>query len=254
MTAADPDAASSAPWRALTVGVLAGLAAGLFGIGGGIVIVPGLVMLAAFRQRRAHATSLAAIILIAAAGALGYALAGQIRWGPAAALGVGTVVGVLVGTRLLRTLPGPTLERGFALLLIAAAARLVVAAPTGGTSLALEGLAVVLLVGVGLAAGTLSGLMGVGGGIVMVPALSLLFGLSLVAAKGTSLAVIVPTAMAGSLENYRGGIVSRRDALLVAVGGIGAAIAASQISLGLDPQLSAWLFAGLLLVAAARLW
>jgi uncharacterized membrane protein YfcA len=66
--------------RLILIGFLAGLASGLFGVGGGIVMVPLLVWLVAFDQHRAHATSLAAIVVIAAAGAIVFGNAGSIDY------------------------------------------------------------------------------------------------------------------------------------------------------------------------------
>ena len=78
----------------------------------------------------------------------------------------------------------------------------------------------IYLVAVGVLAGALSGLLGVGGGIILVPALLLLAGLNVHEAIGVSLAVIVPTALAGVLTHYRAGNVDLKLALLVAVGGV----------------------------------
>src|SRR4051794_29643170 len=69
-----------APWKPIVVGLVAGLLSGIFGVGGGILIVPGLVLALGMQQRLAHGTSLAAIIPIAAAGLSGYAVAGEVDW------------------------------------------------------------------------------------------------------------------------------------------------------------------------------
>ena len=109
------------------------------------------------------------------------------------------------------------------------------------------------LVLIGLVAGLFSALFGVGGGIVIVPVLTIVFGLPLVLAKGTSLAVIIPTAVAGTLRNRRTGLTALRPGVVVGLAGVASAVAASQLSLGLDPDLSAALFAVLLVVVAVRL-
>jgi uncharacterized membrane protein YfcA len=93
----------------------------------------------------------------------------------------------------------------------------------------------------------------VGGGVIIVPVLTLVFGLPLVLAKGTSLAVIVPTAVLGTFRNRASGLTAIRPGIVVGLAGVASALLASQLSLGLDPELSAALFAALLLVVAVRL-
>ena len=108
------------------IGLVAGLFGALFGVGGGIVIVPLLVMLLAFDQRRASATSLAAILVSSIAGAITYALHGDVKPGAAAIVGIPAVVGVLGGTALQQRLPVRALTYGFALVLTVVGIRLLV--------------------------------------------------------------------------------------------------------------------------------
>lgn len=108
----------------LAVGFAGGLTSGLLGVGGGIVMVPGLVLLAGLTQRRAHATSLAAIVPIGAVGAGLFALDGEVDLALAAALAAGSVVGAPLGVRALARLPEPALRLLFAATVLAAGARL----------------------------------------------------------------------------------------------------------------------------------
>ena len=80
------------------VGLLAGFLAGLFGVGGGILIVPGLVLGAHMTQRLAHGTSLAAVVPISVASLVTYAAHDNVDWSVAAWLAVGAVAGALIGT------------------------------------------------------------------------------------------------------------------------------------------------------------
>jgi uncharacterized protein len=242
--------------RIVVVGVVAGFLSGLFGVGGGVLMVPALVMVLAMEQRRAHGTSLAAIVPIALAGVLGYALEGEIDWAASLFLILGSAgLGARIGTHLLHVLPQRALALTFGVVLIATAARLVLdnSDATGrpdltvGTALA--------LVAVGVVAGTFAGLLGVGGGIVMVPAMVLLVGIPAAVAKGSSLAVIIPTALVGTRRNLQRGNADLRIAVLVGLSGIVSSFLASQVSVGLDEQLSNRLFAGLLaFVAVKMLW
>ncbi len=87
--------------KLLAIGLGGGLLSGLLGVGGGIVMVPLLVLWAGYAQRDAHATSLGAIIPISIAGIATYGVAGQVRYGTALALAAGAVVGAPIGARLL---------------------------------------------------------------------------------------------------------------------------------------------------------
>ena len=90
------------------------------------MIVPLLVMAFAFDQRRASATSLAAILLSSVAGAATYAFHGEVKPGAAAIVGIPAVVGVLAGTALQQRIPVQRLTYAFALLLAAVGVRLLV--------------------------------------------------------------------------------------------------------------------------------
>jgi uncharacterized protein len=92
----------------LVIGFLAGISSGLFGIGGGTVIVPLLVLWCAFDQHSAHATSLAGIIPIAAVGATVFATAGEVDVRLAGLLALGGIIGAPLGARLMAR----TTERG----------------------------------------------------------------------------------------------------------------------------------------------
>lgn len=109
------------------------------------------------------------------------------------------------------------------------------------------------LVLVGLAAGTLASALGVGGGVVFVPALVVFFGFAQHLAEGTSLAVIVGTAVVATWTHFRQGRVEWRTALLVGAGGVLGAVAGATVALRLDGELLRRLFAVLLIVVAVRL-
>lgn len=237
---------------ATVVGVASGFLAGLFGVGGGIVIVPGLVFLG-MRQRRAHGTSLAAIIPIAAAGVLGFWLEGSVDWPAAVVITVGAAVGAVLGTHALQRLEGRALRIGFAVLLLATAARLFLEVPDRAGRGELTLLLVLALLGVGLFSGVIAGLFGVGGGVVIVPALVILFSIPDPVAKGTSLVAILPTAFVGTARNVRYGNVDLRAAAAVGLSGVISAFLASKLAIRMDPRLSAVLFAALLVAVTVRL-
>ena len=100
--------------RLVLIGLVAGVFSAVFGVGGGIIVVPLLVSLVAFPPHAATATSLGAILITAAAGVTLYALRGEVRPGYAALVGVPAVVGALVGTHVQQRLSGRVLTLAFA--------------------------------------------------------------------------------------------------------------------------------------------
>ena len=112
--------------KLLAIGLVSGFFGALFGVGGGIVIVPLLTLWLAFDQRRASATSLAAILFSSIAGAITYAFHGDVKPGAAMLVGIPAVFGVLAGTSLQQRVPVRELTFGFAVLLAAVGVRLLV--------------------------------------------------------------------------------------------------------------------------------
>jgi uncharacterized membrane protein YfcA len=112
--------------RLVVIGLVAGLFSALFGVGGGTVMVPLLILGTRYATRPAMATSLAAVGLIAVVGSLTYALHGEIKPGAAAVVGLPAVVGTVAGTALQQRLATRTLSFAFAALLAAVGARLLV--------------------------------------------------------------------------------------------------------------------------------
>ena len=244
---------SSAPLLPIAVvGLLAGFLAGLFGVGGGILIVPGLVLAAHMAQRLAHGTSLAAVVPISVASLITYAAHDNVDWNVALWLAIGAVAGAVIGTRLLHALPQRTLAIIFIVVLVASALRLFLATDADGR-VGLTPLSVVALVVVGLITGILAGLLGVGGGIVMVPAMILLFDLEPVVAKGTSAAVIIAAAVMGTWRNRANNNTDLRAAAVIGAAGIVTAAIGGVLADRMSDDLSNVLFASLLLIVAARL-
>lgn len=242
--------------KIVLVGLGAGFLSGLFGVGGGILVVPALVMLLAMEQRRAHGTSLAAIVPIALAGVAGYALDGKVDWAASLFLVVGSAgLGAPLGTHLLHVLPQRALALVFALLLLATAARMVLDQGDASDRVDLTVGVALALVLVGVLTGTTAGLLGVGGGIVMVPAMVVLLGMPAAVAKGSSLAVILPTAIVGTHRNLQRHNADLRIAAIVGLSGVVSSFVGSTVSVGLDEQLSNRLFAVLLaFVGLKMLW
>lgn len=239
--------------RVLLAGAVGGLLSGLFGVGGGIVMVPIFVLWLGLDQKRAITTSLVAIIPISVFGMLGYAIGGAVDWGVGLALGAGSIAGGQLGSWLLPRVPVPYLQAMFALLLGYSAYRLVFPSelrPVAGDESAWSW---GLLVAVGLVAGTVAGLLGVGGGIILVPALVLLAGSNLDVARGTSLLVVLITAATASVTNLRYERADPRIGWWAGVAGAPAALVASFLGQWIPERQAAVLFAALMVVAAVQL-
>lgn len=236
-----------------SIGIVAGFMSGLFGVGGGVLVVPALVALCKLDQRRAVATSLLAIGPLAIAGVVGYALAREIDVLVAIPLAIGTVIGAWIGSALLPRVPVRTLRWLFFAAVLAAAARLLLApgASTGEVSDDVWVLA--LLIPIGVAVGVLSGLTGIGGGAVMVPILQLGFSVQPALAKGTSLLVILPTSLVSGIRNVRAKLGSPRDGAWIGLSGMLAAFAASALSVRLPPTVADVLLGCFLVFVAVRM-
>jgi hypothetical protein len=109
---------------AAVLGLAAGVLAGLFGVGGGILFVPTLTLVLGLTQLHAEASSLLAILPAAAAGVWRQREYGNVRWRVALLLGLGAIAGVEAGVQIAESLPEHTLRRLFAVLMLAVAAQL----------------------------------------------------------------------------------------------------------------------------------
>lgn len=199
------------------LGALTGLLSGLFGIGGGVVLVPMLVMFLGFQQRLAAGTSVAAILPAAIVGGIGYGVQGNVDWITAIALAVGVIVGAQIGSYLLSRVPTGFLRWLFMAFLAAVVVSLWFVVPQRDAEIDKSTIVLVLLVVTGLVTGVLSGLLGVGGGVVVVPVLMFFFGASDLIAKGTSLIMLIPGSISGTLGNMRRKNVDLRAAAVLGI-------------------------------------
>jgi hypothetical protein len=112
--------------NAITLGLIAGLVGGLFGVGGGVIVVPGLVLWLGFSQHKASGTSVATIVASASAALVSFALDGSVDWTAALWVTMGAVTGAAIGTRILHLIPAETLRKAFSVLMLIAAARMAI--------------------------------------------------------------------------------------------------------------------------------
>jgi uncharacterized membrane protein YfcA len=208
------------------IGLAAGYLSGLFGVGGGVIVVP-LLLLLGIDQRIAAGSSVAAILPTSIVGAVGYSIAGNVDWLAGLMLAIGIVAGAQLGTYLLARVPRTALFWAFVAFLCVAIVSLWVVVPQRDDVIEFSGWVAAALVLTGGITGILSGLLGVGGGIIVVPVLIFFFGASDLIAKGTSLLMMVPGSVSATIGNSRRKNVDLRVAALVG----GAACLASPLGL-----------------------
>ncbi|HET7522837.1 MAG TPA: sulfite exporter TauE/SafE family protein [Acidimicrobiales bacterium] len=252
-------------------GFLIGLSLGAFGAGGSVLAVPVLVYAAGQGARAATATSLVVVGAAAVVGMVAHWRAGRVRVGLGILFGLAGVGGSLVGSAVNRQLPGNWLLLGFSVLVVVAAWRMLVGCPTctrvgeqrellaaddrdsgspDGTLLALrhrvDTKAILGVLGAGTAIGFLTGLFGVGGGFVIIPALTLLLGLSMPDAIGTSLLVIAINSASALAARLATTSIDWTVTLPFALAAIAGVIAGRRLGSRLDPERSLRWFAALL--------
>lgn len=222
--------------RDLGIGFGTGAFSGVFGVGGGILLVPIQVLGLHIEQKRAQATSLVMVAMGAFAAGVTYAIGDQVAWIPAIAILAGGIFGSLLGSYVVTRSPSRVLQGAFGVLIIVAAVRLFFsAAPSedivgiGGLDWSLAGYVVS-----GVAMGVLSALFGIGGGIILIPILVTFFGFPQQLAAGTSIAVMGPIALVGAFRQSKTGMTNWRLGARFGMGAIPGAIAGAALALWLS--------------------
>lgn len=201
------------------------------GVGGGVLLVPAMVLLLGFEQHKAHGTSLAVIIPIVACAAISYSTHGHIFLSVAGGLAIGGVVGAMMGARLASILPSKRLKVLFGVFILATAAKMLWDAGhavCGGHATGPFPMAIVIPTGV--VAGILSGLMGVGGGIIMIPTMIYLLHIDQKVAQGISLLVIIPVSISGAIIHMAKRNVDLRQGKWLALGGVLGSLLGSNLA------------------------
>ena len=230
------------------VGVAVGLLSGMFGIGGGTVIVPALVWLG-LTQRNAAATSMLAIVPTSISGVISYATCGNVD---SLLLFCGMFVGGQIGSWLLSRLPELVLRWIFVVFLVFVVVNQISFVPSRDQNIAMSALTGVCLALLGVVIGILAGLLGIGGGALAVPALSMLFGASDLIARGTSLLAMFPNSITTSVANLKRRLVHVKAALII---GLVAAVTApfgTWMAGAVSPRVGSILFACYLCVLLIR--
>lgn len=222
---------SAAILLGLTIGVLLGLVGG----GGSILAVPALMYGVGMSLSRAVPTALLVVGISSAAAALPRIVRHEIGWRIAAVFGGAGVPAAFVGAALSRSLPPRLLLSGFVVLMLVAAWRMLRGDEAAGGDCALPSGGVnwrsclPKAIAAGLAVGFVTGLFGVGGGFVIVPALVLLLGLPMVAAVGTSLVIISINATAGFIAHLGSSSLDGRVTVAFTLAAVTGALLAGRV-------------------------
>jgi uncharacterized membrane protein YfcA len=188
----------------MLTGLLAGAFGGLVGLGGGVVMIPLMVRFFGLNQHQAHGTSLAVLMFTGLTGAATYSLKGNVDPLAAGVLAVSAIITARFGALFAHSLPEWKLKMSFGIFIICMSAVLLLKPFYAQASHVPEvWLWVIILLGSGAFSGFISGLMGVGGGAIMVPAMVVALGFGQHLAQGSALLAMVPAAAVGGYTHWR---------------------------------------------------
>ncbi|NLI14383.1 sulfite exporter TauE/SafE family protein [Pelotomaculum propionicicum] len=191
------------------IGLAAGFFGGLFGLGGGVVMIPLMVGILKISQHKAHGTSLVALIFTGIVGTITYAFRGSVDIMASVLLASTAIFTSRAGARFAHALPEWKLKRYFGGFMILVTLMLLLKPYLTSIDGSLTGwVKVVVLLFTGVFTGFLSGMMGVGGGTIMVPSMVLLVGLTQHTAQGSSLLAMIPAGGVGAYTHWRLGNVN----------------------------------------------
>jgi uncharacterized protein len=236
----------------IAIGLAAGVLSGLFGVGGGIVMTPGIQVLLGTTPIIALATPLPVILPTALTGAMTYRRAGEVdvhavAWMVGPGIG-GSIAGAaltdVVDTHLLLVVTAALLAWQAFGILRGARRRASVDPKTRMAATP------AVFMGIGLAAGFVSGLLGIGGGLVMVPLLAGWIGMPLKRALGTSLLAIVPLVIPGTVVHAALGHIDWAIVGVVTLGAVPGAWVGARLALGTRERTLRLLVGSFLLVVA----
>lgn len=185
-------------------------------------------------------------------GIISYVISGNVNWAMGVLVIIGSISGAVVGARLLQKLREKYLRWAFAVFVLIIIVQQFFAIPTRSSHVDIHIGSAIGMIALGMVAGLLAALLGVGGGAVLVPGMSVLFGASDLVSRGTSLLAIMPGAISGTVSNLRAGLVDIRAA--VAIGGTAVIMApvGGYVASLLTPQWNQWCFLAFLVIILVK--
>lgn len=228
----------------LLIGILAGVMAGMFGIGGGVVMVPAMIVFLGFSIVEANGTSLAALMMpVGIFAVLEYYKNKYVDLKLAAIFAFGLLLGVLFGAKFAIALPSDILKQFYGVFLLYVSWRFFEFKVEKKDKPEIKAdeeekiFNFLILILIGILAGVLSGMFGIGGGLVMVPMMVTLMKINTKKAVGTSLAaLLLPVALPGVIEYYNSGFLRIETAAILAFGLVFGSIIGAKITISLPTK------------------
>ena len=188
----------------MLTGLSAGFISAALGIGGGVILVPAFIFIFGYSIHKAIGSSLATMVPAACVGLIAHYVinSGNVALSTAFFILIGSLFGAKYGARVAHKISGNTLSKLFAVVLLLVGLKLarILNIPTHAiTALNAQPLLIIL----GLGTGFISSLFGIGGGVIIVPGLTLFFGFPIHESVATSLAVVLPTTFMGAMHHKK---------------------------------------------------
>lgn len=246
----------------ISVGGGIGIFSGLLGIGGGVFLVPFLVLKRGISQKRAQATSLVMVATASIGGGLTYAWNDEVAWLPALIITIGGLAGAWLGAHIVQKAQDGWLQLISGIALVVVAIRLMTTAEGAASGdaisahLSVPAMSPAVFIGYvlsGIGMGFLSALLGVGGGILLIPVLAGVFGYEQQIANGTTLVVMLPVALAGAYRLHRAGLTDWRLGLTFGIGAIFGGMVGAAIALALSGPTVRYIFSVVLILIGIRM-
>ena len=236
--------------KLLLVGFLGGIPSGLLGLGGGILFIPLMVYIAKLKMKEIAGVSSMAVAIVATVGSIRYGSKGYGLEPFMPHLIIGGILGALAGNQINKKLNNKSLKKIFSIVLFITAIRMNYIVDVSDVSN--DNMYIYIMVGFG--SGILAGLLGLGGGVVRIPALLILAGIPSLVAQGASLIASVPTAIAAAYPKVKGQPEKIRQGLLVGSGGVMGVLIGSEIAFSLGDSSLKTIFSYFLFLVAIKMF
>jgi len=233
------------------LGIVAGFLSGLCGIGGGVIMIPALLFIFKLSVHAAAATSLAVIMPTAFFGSVRNAFSSTVTpdWTAFLLISAGAMPLAYFGAHLMHKVPQEKLKKLLGIILLLISIKMIFFAvnndyQAGAINVIVRFGGLILL---GALTGFLSGMLGIGGGVVMIPIMLYVFGMETHVVTATSLAVMIPTSISGTIKNFKNGHTDWHAALIIAAGSLGGVLLGASAAERVD-QVNLQRIMGLLFV------
>jgi len=236
--------------KLLLVGFLGGIPSGLLGLGGGVLFIPLMVYFAKLKMKEITGVSSMAVAIVATAGSIRYSSKGYGIEPFIPYLIIGGVLGAIAGNQINKQLSNKSLNKIFSIVLFVSAIRMNYLVDSN--NVANDNMYIYIVIG--FVSGILAGLLGLGGGVVRIPALLIFAGIPSLIAQGASLITSIPTAIAAAYPKVKGQPEKIKQGLLVGLGGILGVLIGSEIAFSLEDNSLKTIFSYFLFIVALKMY